>query len=916
MTGKKIVSLLVFCIACIAGTTTLSAHDEQAPYRGHRQILTDRFQIIFEPRDEWAAQQIAGFSDQVLAETTQVLDHTPKRRIPVVLTSRPSVANGYYSPFPAKIFMFLTSPSNRFLGSRTSDWLRSLFTHELTHYIHLTSPVGPAAFLTPLFGPEVPAMNSPLMPGWWVEGITTYMESTRAEGGRGDSPTFKFTYEAPLVEESMWSISQGAYSSNYPPRGRVYSTGFIMVDHLARTYGEEAFREINRKFSNWPFFGISAAVKKVTGRTSAELFDDALQELRDSLSAVTERPLLFSPDAVGDFHLPYPTDRGLLGFTRTLDAGGSISRYTPDGKSLSELIRIPVDDPEAITVTRDGTTAFIAYLWSDPYHKASTPLAPVSYSDLYRVDLDSHVFSRITKEARLMHPAVSPDGQRLVAIESVEDRYRLVEIDMDNGSTSVLYENPDGSVYEPSFAPDGSALVFIEIVDGQSSLVVIEDQGHRRILWPHAPAELHTPRFITPDTLWVGGDFSERLALYEVDRASGEKTLLLTDPVGITGAIPVGDSVIYSTYTSNGFALRTVDSTALVDEPVAEQPPEPSRTQAVPAQEFPIHTYSDTLRFNLWLPFPINIPNQIVPGASVVMRSILGRHTLGASAAWSITDSLPLGVLLYRYAPGPFTFTVQADANGTYNNTDRRHSITGSFDIPLWQESLPSGRRSFASGTALRGTYVEDQIIGTLFGYAGYGYQDHAGPKDYYGTTRYSILGSLQYDHNFTEEDRKLVPIASITGQVPIGRTHHILRLDMDTAFAESDPDNKILTPNLLSLQAKPGDIKTLLTLRYGIPLGLFDQAVPYGGLVAAGLLLHAQTATYLTSGSPAWEEDVYVGATLNADFALGAAVTLRPYARYAISTATGKSAFTIGIDFDSFFIGSDGMLSPELQDY
>ena len=915
MTVKKIVSLLVFCIACTVGISTLSAHDEQIPYRGHMQILTDNFQIIFEPHDEWAAQRIAGFSDQVLAEIVQMLDHTPKRRIPVVLTSRPVVANGYYSPFPAKVFMFLTRASNRFLGSRTSDWLRSLFTHELTHHIHLTSPVGPAKFLTPIFGPEVPAMNSPLMPGWWIEGITTYMESTRAEGGRGDSPTFALTYEAPLVEQSMWSISQGAYSSNYPPRGRIYSTGYIMVDHLARTYGEEAFREINRRFSNWPFFGISPAVRKVTGRTSAELFGDALQELWDALPTVTKLPPLFSPDSVGDFHLPYPTDRGLLGFTRTLDAGGAISIHSPDGKNLSELIRIPVDAPGTVTVTRDGTSAFISYLWGDPYHKASTQLAPVSYSDLYRVDLDSHTYSRITTKARLMHPAVSPDGQRLVAIESVEDRYRLVEIDMEDGSISVLYENPDGSVYEPNFAPDGSALVFVEIVDGQSTLVVVEEQEPGRILWPHAPAELHSPRFITPGTLWVGSDFSERLSLYEVDRTSGHITLLLTDPVGITGAIPVGDSVIYSTYTSKGYALRKADSTALVAESIVKQIPQPRGTPKTVAPRLPMTPYSDALRFNLWLPFPINIPSEIVPGASVVMRSILGRHTLGASTAWSISDSLPVGVLLYRYAPGPFTFTVQANANEKYSTTDRRHSVTGSFDIPLWHESLPSGRRSLASGIAMRGTYVEDQTIGTLFGYAGYGYHDHAGPKDYYGTTRYSILGSLQYNHNFTVEDRKLVPIARVTGQVPLGRTHQILRLELDTAFVESDPNNKILTPDLLGLQTKSGEIKMLFSLRYGIPLGLFDKPVPYGGLVAAGLLLHAQTATYLTSGSPAWEEDVYIGATINADFAIGAAVTLRPYARYAISTATGQGAFTIGIDFDSFFIGSNGMVAPKLQD-
>lgn len=202
MHKRDVTKNLVVLTLLLLGLFAPLVASSDLPYEGRREILTDRFQIIFEPQDAWAAQRIASFSDTVYENLTSLLEHAPKKRIPVILVSRNATANGLYSAFPPKITLYITSPAQRFLGSRTADWLHSLFVHELTHYIHLTSPVGPAKFLTPIFGPDVPAMNGLLMPGWWIEGLTTYTESTRSEGGRGDSPLFALTYRAPLYEDA------------------------------------------------------------------------------------------------------------------------------------------------------------------------------------------------------------------------------------------------------------------------------------------------------------------------------------------------------------------------------------------------------------------------------------------------------------------------------------------------------------------------------------------------------------------------------------------------------------------------------------------------------------------------------------------------------------------------------------------
>ena len=198
----------------------------------YQQIETEHTRIIFEEEDVAYAQHVSVFADEVFEELASFLLHTPSVKVPVIITSNTAFANGYYINFPSAVYLYVTSPEDRFLGSRTQDWLKSLFIHELTHYIHLTAPVGPAKFLR-FLGPGVTAMSTVFMPGWWIEGITTYAETAFVEhGGRGDSLKFARIYQASLAQDSLWSLSQGAYNGPFNPSNRIYVTGYLMVDYL------------------------------------------------------------------------------------------------------------------------------------------------------------------------------------------------------------------------------------------------------------------------------------------------------------------------------------------------------------------------------------------------------------------------------------------------------------------------------------------------------------------------------------------------------------------------------------------------------------------------------------------------------------------------------------------------------------
>ena len=902
MNKKHISKLLVGVIVCLLGTLLPLLANSNAVYAGRKQILTDRFQIIYEPQDAWAAQRIANFSDEVYEDLTSLLEHIPKKKIPVILVNRTATANGYYSPFPPTVTLFITSPDDRFLGSRTSNWLRSLFIHELTHYIHLTAPVGPAKFLTPIFGPDVPAMNSLLMPGWWVEGITTYTESTRAEGGRGDAPLFALTYRAPLHENTMWSIAQGAYNSAYPPRGRIYSTGYLMVNHLAETYGESIFSEINRKFAAWPFFGMTSALKRSIGKSAKEVFNDALEQVAQTLPKHETLAPRYSPNAVGDYYLPYPTAQGLLGFARTLDDGGIIVNYTYQGAKT--VAKIPIYAPKAITFTQDGLTAYISYYWEDPTHAASTSSVAVSYADIYRYHIMTNNYEPVTDHARLLHPSVSPDGNRLVAIEPVGDRYRLVEIDLISKEITPLYENLQGSVYEPQFSPDGTLITFIEVISGQSTLLLLSDKGEKTVLWPHSAGEIHNPRFIDNHTIWFSSDMDGTLALYSVDISSGKLSHVYNDPLGLIGAITSEEGVIYSTYTANGYALRQFPLTGLETNPVYLPKTSLPLQTIEHITQYPSSTYYDTPRFNLWLPLLLGVRNEIIPGATILMRSPLGRHTLSFSAGWSFVDALPRGDLNYQFTPGPFTISLQ----GIF--TKSQNFLT-TLTLPIWRSSTPKGFQRLSLLTALR-TTIRDTVTTGGEVQLRYAYGSHSGPKDYFGTQQFSIATAVVVQQDFQPNRTSLLPLVGISGQIPLWH-HHALQLEIEAATVTS-PGGSIegLFPDNLTFQNRVGEAKALLSLRYHIPLGVFDQPIPYGGLTGMGLSLHAQTAGYLISGKAAWEEDVYVGALLSADISMGSGFTLQPYVGVTLSTVTGRAYPTFGLNMATLF--SNELLSSRLK--
>lgn len=848
------------------------------------RIETEHTTIIFEGRDAQYAQDIASFADEVFLELAALLDHLPTRRVPVILAGRPALSNGMFAPFPSSIILYLSSPVDRFLGSRSASWLRSLYTHELTHYLHLTSPVGPAKYLF-FLGPEIPSMNTVLMPLWWVEGITTYTESEYAQGGRGDSPLFALTWQSPMLEESMWTLSQGRYNSAFPPSGRIYSTGYLMVDYLVRHYGKESFARVNNSFVWFPFFGLNTALKKETGFSSKALYALALEEQQALLPQFHSLGVQVSPESLGDYYLPTPTDLGRVGYAHTPEKGGALVRYNQGG-SVEMLKSLPYIDHDSLAFT--SSKVVFSFVWADPFHASSLPLAQVSYSDLMLYDFTSDAFTRITHKAVLSQPAFSPDGELLVAIERRGDRHALVQIDPSTGVSTLLYDNPSGSVFEPVLVQD--KVVVVEIVEGNSSLLVVDLEGRATTLIPPTRSEIRSPFFADDSLLFVSDDTGP-LALYRYDWVTGDISFLFSDPQGVLKARIEDDVLYYETYKAKGIALKRIPLAQLT--PVVVRLSDPMQKEPQGPQEavlFSSKGFVDYPRLNLVLPFPFVSENKLQPGLWLHSQSLLRRQTLVAQVGWDIDNARLIGSVDYLYDRGSYSVGLQ----GSFDK-EKKANLT--FTLPLLYQASLYDFKLLSMSSSLGFVTQDGDFLPYASALLGYQVRGRSRPKDFFGAPFGSASVGVQSMWVSSLVPNQYRLFGSLGGQLRMFSSSQMLALQLDAVKdSKADLENALLYEGF-SEKGMDADAKARLSLRYHIPLGLQDLPIPYGGVTGLGLSLSAQSALYLKDASLVWDEKIVVGGRLTASVILGSGLHAKPFVALAYRVGDGKFSLSVGLN-------------------
>ncbi|MBN2860742.1 MAG: hypothetical protein JXK93_10810 [Sphaerochaetaceae bacterium] len=867
---------------------------------GVRKIETEHTTIIYEERNIDSALIVASFADETYEQLAEVLGYTHMKRVPVILFSGSSIANGMYSSIPSRITMYITSDPELFLTSRSS-WLYSLYVHELTHFLHLTQQVGPASFLTPVFGPEVPMMNTPLMPGWWIEGITTYTETAYAPGGRGTSSRFLM----PVREDpSILPLSKTSYASNAPPRGRIYLGGNILVSYLIETYGEDIYHEINSTFAWFPFFGMGYPVRKVTGESLAEIYEQALRRIGAPAVQSSEIPITMQEG----MHEIIGLYEGTL-YLQRWDRSKALSLLAyREGTLLTVEERINGIGEDVMNLSPDGSSAYILFRSYDPY--SMTPIIPgsVSHTDLYRYDMQGGQYTAVSTGSVLRQVTVSPDTGHIAAVEAVADRYRLVRFSPSEYHRQVLFDVPGSSFLSPAYAPKGHVVAGVILSKGTSSLALLDGSETRVLIGPSS-YEIRNVRFVNEHTISFTSDRDAPFSLYTYDLRNGLIRRILSDPVGILDALIDGDNIYYQRYKSGYTGIFQTARNTAIEEVVSF----PVTTASLPYRadnqvNYEERAFHDMLRFNLWFPYPIIEDGVYGAGAYSLFTSLLQRHTLLVIAGYTFENQSVRAFGEYRYSPGRFNLSLQADIE----STDVEGGVSGRLSVPLFYLQQPTGQHLvYAQGSARYLFSSQDDAVLASAGLA-YGFDSPAASKDVFG--RYSL--DTSYSMNIFDGS-VFLSYGTLQASTPSVVRHHSIshRLRAISAhgklFSDFTDPQSLLPPESFSVPAQDGYARLDYTLSYRIPYAVADIPFLWGGFTSAYLTFASRVAGVYDGASFSFEEDVILSAQAGATYSLGIGFTLNPYVGLEWAPVSGAWGVTVAVGTDAFLSTLPGAGSP-----
>jgi hypothetical protein len=851
-----------------------------------KQTATEHFIFIYQEQDRASIRELVSFCEEVYNQVAGYFDSYP-RQIRCVVYGNTDLANGYYSFPPHHIGLYVAAPISPWMGFRHSNWLKLLLIHELTHYIHLRSEKGFFASLSILFGEGVKGADTFFLPGWMIEGVTTNSETIFSEGGRGRNPFFEIYYKAPLLEDHFFTLQQAEYSSVFPPSGRQYVAGYILIDFLMNKFGRDVFKRIDDEYEKWPLFGPWQAIKKVTGFSVDKLFTEMREDLLKKYQSERALPQgeLITPEEFADYTLPVITEEGWYLYRSNLNSFSGIVQYDPASKQEKVLVETVLTDEYSFSADRQGKIIVFA----SPFFIQNPRLIDSDItSDLYVYDKTTGVVKRLTRGAHLYHPALSADGKSLIAVQRAGSYSRLVEVNLDTGSLYLLFAQEGTSVYNPVFSPDGKRIVFtlhrrgVEDIyllsypqegiplKGNESILSYNEDKIEVVLGPDDSGEYY-PRFTDNETLLFSSDREGRLALYSFSLSSKDLFLICEEPIAAIAGVKLADGLIYASYSWRGFCVKKMSQEKLVYKKVAglkpvSNPPMPQweKIQSTDYVDWPL--------FQFWLPFPnmkfLNT-DEILWGGGIYLLGVSPLQTCMYSLLLSVYPSCwqPEGRFALQTAVGLLDINYYLDLSYQYTADELyRQSITNTIllSLPLLADRIHNVRNKIAVYSGLSYSYdlYDSENFSFLHGFdndflyeenevdfiggLNFSFVKQGGIIDFYAPLALTGDAFVQVPLPvFPDTEQGFHTVLKLTVNLPLFIPHAVLKLGCQASYTTEELlGYPVVKPRgMFDVEPQEKVGRALFSLDILFPLALLDQ--PLGGglhIDGMGAGLHVET--------------------------------------------------------------------------
>ncbi|HHM04252.1 MAG TPA: hypothetical protein ENJ19_00730, partial [Gammaproteobacteria bacterium] len=617
-------------------------------------LASEHFIVHYHEGEGTLAHQTLAIAEGVHRRLSQEFRWTPRGRTEIVLSDQADLANGYATPLPAnRIVLFATSPRD---VMDHSTWFELLITHEYAHILHLDKAEGFPRWFRKVFGRFLLFFPNLLQPAWYVEGLATYYETDPQRGlGRGQSTAFDMLMRMEVAAgvKPLKQINQRVASW---PAGQVpYLYGVSFYQFLAERHGGRRIRQWVDEYSdNIIPFRLSANARRVTRRTSAQLYDEFEQYLVEKY-----RPQLAAIRAAGVVSGKPLSHHGYATALPRVAADGTVYYIRADGRRRARLMALAPGAPQSRPLTK---VTVVAALDSHPEQglllsQLELCRATRWYFDLYRVNPANGHRRRLTHCGRYRAAAWSPSGHRIAAVANGLGNNRLVLLDQEGQELDTLWQGTAGEiVLGLDWAPNGDELV--AAVWREQGGWNLEAFSLRERRWHPLTADSaleRDPRYSADGrSVLFSADYGGVYNLRRLDRASGAITTLSNVEGGAFAPSQgtAGGPIYYAGYHADGYNLYRLDA------PLA-QPPRPLAGPTALAGSAPASPTTDEVRPyapwrgllpRWWLPHLVaEHDDRYEIGLITSGWDALQRHSYALTAAYDIEQDLALGALDYVY---------------------------------------------------------------------------------------------------------------------------------------------------------------------------------------------------------------------------------------------------------------------------
>jgi hypothetical protein len=529
------------------------------------KINTPHFKVLYPKGFYTEALRMANTLEHIYTPESNSMGARP-RKISIILQNQSSVSNGFVTLTPRRSEFYTMPPQDyNFLG--TNDWLDQLAAHEYRHvvqYQQANSGFNRALYYA--FGPAtLAAMASTSVPKWLWEGDAVATETAFTHSGRGRIPNFGLLLRTNLQEGRVFNYNKQYLTSYKHNISDYYVLGYHMVSYLRKqTNDPDVWGKVMKRTAVAPFlpFAFSRSVKKIGGltlpqlyqATAADLTKTWTEELKEVSITTFDKVNTRSSKAYTDYRYPQPLSNGDILAVKN-GIGDFVQFVTfKDGKEHKTFIPGVMNDAGMLSVS--GNKVVWSEFGFDPRWQVK------NYSLIKSYDVEKKTYKVLTHKTRYSGAALSPDGSKIVTVESRTDyQVSIVVISSETGSVIKKFENPENAFYSMArWSDDGNKIVALKTLNGKRSVVTIDyESGNETILIPGSEENIGHP-VLTSQYLFFNSPVSGIDNIYAYDLERQVRLQVTSSKYGAYNPAVSVDrkNIFYSDQSRDGFDVVSV----------------------------------------------------------------------------------------------------------------------------------------------------------------------------------------------------------------------------------------------------------------------------------------------------------------------------------------------------------------------